>query len=89
MKKTVNEDSFYTFSRMITSSSINMLKKMDILAPFFALLLNGTIPSTKDNTEKVFDVKAETDYDTVLQPALHQIVTLFQIYLSTNKLIFI
>ena len=50
MKKTANEDSFYTFSRMITSSSINMLMKMGILAPFFALLLNGTIPSTKDNT---------------------------------------
>ena len=49
MKKTVNEDSFYTFSCMITSSSINMLKKMGI-APVFALLLNGIIPSTKDNT---------------------------------------
>ena len=47
------------------------------------------MPSTKDNTEKVFDLKAETDYDTVLQPALHQVVTLFQIYLSTNKLIYI
>ena len=50
MKKTVNEDSFYTVSRMITSSSINMLKKMGIFAPFFALPLNGTILSTEDNT---------------------------------------
>ena len=50
MKKTANEDSFYTFSSMITSSSTNILKKMGILAPFFALLPNGTIPSTKDNT---------------------------------------